>query len=75
MEVGVRVEVEKLVTGEIRHTSSAYLTFVAIDKTGGRVVVPQVIPETDDEKRRYEEAGERRKYRLAIREKALEKRR
>jgi acyl-CoA hydrolase len=75
MEVGVRVEVENLASGEIRHTSSAYLTFVAIDKTGNRVVVPQVIPETDEEKRRYEEAGERRAYRLAMREKALQKRR
>jgi len=75
MEVGVRVEVENLATGEIRHTSSAYLTFVAIGKTGDRVVVPQVIPETEEEKRRYEEAGERRAYRLAMREKALQKRR
>ena len=75
MEVGVRVEVENLVSGEIRHTSSAYLTFVAIDKTGNRVAVPQVIPETEEEKRRYEEAGERRKYRLAMRQKTLEKRR
>ena len=75
MEVGVRVEVENLASGEIRHTSSAYLTFVAIDKTGNRVAVPQVIPETEEEKRRYEEAGERRKYRLAMRQKALEKRR
>jgi acyl-CoA hydrolase len=75
MEVGVRVEVENLVSGEIRHTSSAYLTFVAIDKTGSRVAVPQIIPETEDEKRRYEEAGERRTYRLAMREKALQKRR
>ena len=74
MEVGVRVEVENLATGEIRHTSSAYLTFVAIGKTGNRVVVPQVIPETEEEKRRYEEAGERRAYRLAMREKALQKR-
>jgi acyl-CoA hydrolase len=75
MEVGVRVEVENLASGEIRHTSSAYLTFVAIDKTGNRVAVPQVIPETEEEKRRYEEAGERRTYRLAVREKALQKRR
>jgi acyl-CoA hydrolase len=75
MEVGVRVEVENLASGEIRHTSSAYLTFVAIDKTGNRVAVPQVIPETEEEKRRYEEAGERRTYRLAMREKALQKRR
>ena len=75
MEVGVRVEVENLVSGEILHTSSAYLTFVAIDKTGNRVAVPQVIPETEEQKRRYEEAGERRTYRLAMREKALQKRR
>ena len=74
MEVGVRVEVENLVTGDIRHASSAYLTFVALDKSGSRIAVPQVIPETDDEKRRFEEAGERRKYRLAVREKALQKR-
>jgi acyl-CoA hydrolase len=71
----VRVEVENLLTGEIRHTSSAYLTFVALDKTGQRKPIPCVIPETTDEKRRYEEAGERRTYRLAMREKTLEKRR
>jgi acyl-CoA hydrolase len=75
MEVGVRVEVENLVSGEIRHTSSAYLSFVAIDKSGHRIAIPPVIPETEDEKRRYEEAGERRTYRLAMREKALQKRR
>ncbi|HUA20117.1 MAG TPA: acyl-CoA thioesterase [Bryobacteraceae bacterium] len=73
MEVGVRVEVENLVTGEIRHTSSAYLTFVALDSRGARVPVPPVIPETTAEKRRYEEAAERRAYRLALREKALQK--
>jgi acyl-CoA hydrolase len=75
MEIGVRVEVENLVTGEIQHTSSAYLTFVALDKSGSRLAIPAVIPETDDEKRRYEEAEERRSYRLAMREKALQKRR
>ena len=75
MEVGVRVEMENLVTGEIQHTSSAYLTFVALDKSGSRVTIPPVIPETGDEKRRYEEAEERRAYRLAMREKALQKRR
>jgi len=74
MEVGVRVEVENLLTGEIRHTSSAYLTFVANDSSGCRVAVPPVIPETETEKRRYEEAAERRAYRLAVRERALQKR-
>lgn len=75
MEVGVRVEVETVVTGETRHTSSAYLTFVALDKSGNRLALPPVVPETSDEKRRYEEAGERRAYRLAMREKDLQKRR
>lgn len=68
MEVGVKVLMEDMVTGEVKHTSSAYLTFVALDLTGKqRVPVPQVIPETDDEKRRYEAAGLRREYRLALR--------
>ncbi len=64
MEVGVKVFVEDLVTGERRQTSSAYVTFVAIDEEGNRTPAPPVIPETDEEKRRYEEAGQRRKYRL-----------
>ena len=74
MEVGVRVEVENLLTGEIKHTSSAYLTFVAIDGRGQRIPIAPVIPETDAEKRRYEEAAQRRAYRLAMREHALQKR-
>jgi acyl-CoA hydrolase len=73
MEVGVRVEVENLLTGHVRHTSSAYLTFVAIDQDGNRIPVPPVIPETEEEKRRYNEAEQRRAYRLAMREKALQK--
>lgn len=73
MEVGVRVEVENLLTGHIKHTSSAYLTFVAIDKTGRRIPIPPVIPETEDEKRRFLEAEERRANRLAMRDKALQK--
>ena len=49
MEVGLKVFVEDMLTGETRHTSSAYLTFVAIDGQGNRVPVPPVIPETEDE--------------------------
>jgi acyl-CoA hydrolase len=64
MEVGVKVFVEDLVTGQRRHTASAYLTFVTMDAAGNRVVIPPVIPETEDEKRRYEEACRRRTYRL-----------
>jgi acyl-CoA hydrolase len=65
MEVGVKVWVEDLRTGEIRHTSSAYLTFVALGPNNERITVPAVIPETEDEQRRYEKAGQRREYRLA----------
>ena len=68
MEVGVRVEVENLLTGEVRHTSSAYLTFVALGRDGQRVAILPVIPESEAEKRRYEEAGLRRAYRLEMRE-------
>lgn len=67
MEVGVKVWVEDLISGDQRHVSSAYLTFVAIDAEGRGVQVPPVIPENDDEKRRYEEAGSRRDYRLSLR--------
>lgn len=73
MEVGVRVEVEDLLTGHRKHTSSAYLTFVAIDADGRRILIPPVIPETDDEKRRFAEAETRRAHRLAMRDKALQK--
>lgn len=67
MEVGVKVWVEDLVRGDHQHVSSAYLTFVAIDAQGRGIPVPPVIPETDDEKRRYEDAGRRREYRLSQR--------
>jgi acyl-CoA hydrolase len=69
MEIGVKVWVEDLQTGVVRHTSSAYLTFVALDATGHTVPIPPVIPETEDEKRRYEEAAQRRDYRLEMRRK------
>ena len=69
MEVGVKVWVENLQTGAVRHTSSAYLTFVALDEHGQPVAIPPVIPETGDEKRRYEEAAQRRDYRLEMRQK------
>jgi acyl-CoA hydrolase len=70
MEVGVKVLVEDLLTGDRKHTSSAYLTFVAIDPDGNRIAVPPVIPETDDEKRRFEDAGRRRAYRLELKRQA-----
>jgi acyl-CoA hydrolase len=67
IEVGVRVETENLMTGERLHTCSAYLTFVAVDEDEKPVAVEPVIPETEDEKRRYREAEARREYRLAMR--------
>ena len=68
MEVGVKVWVENMHTGDVRHTSSAYLTFVALDEAGKRVTLPQVVPETEEDRRRYAAAAERRAYRLAFRE-------
>jgi len=65
MEVGVKVWVENLTKGTLRHTSSAYLTFVGLDPAGNKVLLPPIVPETEDDKRRYEEAAERRAYRLA----------
>ena len=67
MEAGVRVESENVVTGEVRHTASAYLTYVALDKDGRPQPVPQLIIETDEEKRRNREAKIRRESRLAER--------
>jgi len=66
MEVGVKVWVENLGTGIVRHTSSAYLTFVALDSNHNRIPIAPVIPETEEEKRRFQEAGGRREYRLAM---------
>jgi acyl-CoA hydrolase len=63
VEVGVKVWVENYLQDRSSHVSSAYLTFVAVDKAGNHVPVPPVIPETEDEKRRYEDAGRRREIR------------
>jgi uncharacterized protein (TIGR00369 family) len=71
MEVGVRVESQNLLTGETRHTVSAYLTLVALDKSGKPTPVPQLILETTEDQRRNREAQARRETRL--REKTKEK--
>lgn len=75
MEVGVKAMVENIQTGESRHVSSAYLTFVAVDPHGNRIVVPPIAPESADQKRRYEDAGRRRELRAAetLRRRELEK--
>jgi acyl-CoA hydrolase len=71
MEVGVRVEAEELISGRRRHTNSCYLTFVAVDRNGRPIEIPGVVPETAEEKRRYQAAESRRKRRLE--ERAAEK--
>ena len=63
MEVGVKCWVENYIAGTVRHVSSAYLTFVAVDPEGRHIAVPPVTPETPDEKRRYEDALRRREHR------------
>jgi acyl-CoA hydrolase len=68
MEVGVTVWVENYLAEETRQVSSAYLTFVAVDAAGRHLKVAPVIPETDDQKRRYEDAGRRREIRKAERQ-------
>jgi acyl-CoA hydrolase len=71
MEVGVKVFVENYIADTSHHAASAYLTFVAIDKAGNKLKVAPVIPETDEQRRRYEDAGRRRE----IRRSELERRR
>jgi acyl-CoA hydrolase len=63
MEVGVKVWVENTIAGTHRHVASAYLTFVAVDSQGRRVPVPQMRPETEEEKQHFEDAGRRREQR------------
>ena len=67
MEIGVRVECEDLLTGSRRHTNSAYLTFVSVDRNGRPQPVPEVVPESEIELRRFAAAQERRRVRLAER--------
>jgi acyl-CoA hydrolase len=72
MEVGVRVIVEDFRTGDTRHVSSAYLTFVAIDEFGHGVPVSALAPETADEERRFKDAQDRREKRLRKRDELVQ---
>jgi acyl-CoA hydrolase len=74
LEVGVRVEAENPRTGEVRHTTTAYLTMVAVDEDGAPARVPPLTCETADEIRREREAQLRRANRLAEREQIVEAR-
>jgi len=73
MEVGVKVLSEDPLTGEQQHTSSAYLTFVALDDNGKPTEVPPLELENETDQRRFREAKERSKRRLSQREKSREK--
>ena len=68
MEVGVRVDSENPLTGEVTHCSSAYTTFVALNDNGKPIPVPPIVPSTPDEKRRCEAAKKRREARIRLAE-------
>lgn len=74
MEIGVRVSAEHYKTGKNTHILSAYFTFVAVDDSMRPVEVPQVLPETEIEKKRYEEAEIRRQTRKREKEDRVERR-
>ncbi len=67
VEVGVEVYSENFISGERKHTTTAFLTFVALDSAGRPAPVPPVIPESAEERLRFREAGERREARVASR--------
>lgn len=71
MEVGVRVEAEDPRSGRRRHTSTAYVTMVALDDGGKPTAIPAVVPETEAEQQRMREAELRRANRLAEREQII----
>ena len=64
MEVGVKIIAENVLTGDKRNTNSCYVTYVALDDKGEPAEVPPILPETPDEKRRYERAAKRRANRV-----------
>lgn len=64
MEVGVRVEAENPLTGEVRHTGTSFLTYVGLDQYRKPIPIPALKLETDEDRRRWAEAQERRKARL-----------
>jgi len=63
MEVGVKVWVENYLHDDCQHVSSAYLTFVAVEAGGRHVQIPAVVPESEEQRRRYDDAGKRRELR------------
>ena len=68
MEVGIKVWVESIFTGERHHVSSAYLTFVAVERDGSKRAIAPVVPHSAEELRRFEDAARRRQFRSDERE-------
>ncbi len=64
IEVGIRVEAENVLTGEVTHTNSAYAVYVALDENGHPTPVPPLIIESDEQRRRWEEGARRQEHRL-----------
>jgi len=71
MEVGVTIESEDPLTGQRQRSTRGYLTFVALDEHGQPTSIPGVIPETEKDKQRYEEAKRRRELKLKWRKEKL----
>ena len=65
IEVGIRVEAENVITGQVTHTNSGYAVYVALDANGRPTPVPPLILETEDDRRRWAEGAARQEYRLA----------
>jgi len=66
IEVGIRVEAENPISGEITHTNSAYAVFVALDDRGKPCSVPPLILENDKDRRHWDEAVVRQEFRLQV---------
>jgi acyl-CoA hydrolase len=74
IEVGVKVHAENPITGEVTHTNSAYVVYVAIDDQGRPIEVPRLVLETDEQKRRWEQGAERQAERVRSRQKKASER-
>jgi acyl-CoA hydrolase len=74
IEVGVKVHAENPITGEVTHTNSAYVVYVAIDDQGRPIEVPRLVLETDEEKRRWEQGAKRQAERVLSRKKKASER-
>jgi acyl-CoA hydrolase len=72
MEIGVNVYSENPFTGERRHTTTAFTTFVALDELGRPASVPPLLPETDEETQRQADARVRKEERMERRKKLKE---